>query len=130
MSYEGVLTDAPQRISAPLLEEDEPEVELPSGIRRLCDSKGFRKDSIDAATTPTTCTGGFSPASGCHTSSVTSFTSPFSDTAVDIANPTTASNVMTFAKTVDKNFAKIYERRIQAMVKEEQKKSIRRVAKW
>lgn len=87
---------------------------------------------------------GMSPASmlsGVHTASWTSihgdnsirmpsiFTETLqSDTSIDFGSPSTASNVMSFAKTVDKHFAKIYERRIQAMVKEEQRKSLKRAA--
>lgn len=68
-----------------------------------------------------------------HNSSISTFAdfteTLHSDTSIDnfTSMPNSASNVMTFAKTVDKHFAKMYERRLKAMVKDEQRKSKKRV---
>lgn len=88
------------------------------GMTGSWSSKGS-DEKVTLPITPTT-SGGFSPQSTAFSASAFSRTF-HSDTA------TSACNVMTFAKSVDKQFAQVYERRIQAMVKEEQKKALRRV---
>jgi len=131
-------------LTAPLLEEQGQEstvqsVEMLSELLKLGGVSDEKGNMGVSSTTPTTCSGGLSPTSMCHTSSFSSYSSYtggpafftdtlHSDTSIDFGPSTSASNVMTFAKTVDKQFAKIYESRLRAMVKEEQKKSRKRVA--
>lgn len=94
-------------------------------MRAMSGGWGSKNSDDGMSTMSTTISGGpTSPMSTGHTSSCF-----FSETLRNDSTTfgSSASNVMTFAKTVDKRFAQIYERRIKAMVQEEQKKSVKRI---
>jgi len=96
-----------------------------SPSKQVVDNWSSRWSDEDRSMTPTTHGGllsSFSSGSVCLPSSF------YSCDTVDVPGHSAASNVMTFAKTVDKHYAKIYERRLKAMVKDAQKKALKRVA--
>jgi len=124
---------------------NDPSGDAPLGNGTLGDYYALLKDEKgkpSPSSTPTTCTGGtFSPR--CHTASLASFKSSsltslnafFMDNLQSDGMESeysggtlhSPSNTTLFAQSVGKNVGEMYEKRLRAMVKEEQKKALKRL---
>lgn len=86
---------------------------------------GYLADKVsdDGGITPTTALGN---SSSYHNLSFSE--TMRSDSSNILQGQSSASNVMTFARNIDKSFAQIYERRLKVQVKDEQRKALKKVA--
>jgi hypothetical protein len=128
-AYEGdELVNSDSNISVPTTVPEEEVTPLIEALKRQCSGCWSAKGTDDGMSTISTAVGLTPSTPGNTSASTTTFTETLRSDSSGFSTKESASHVMKFAKSCDWRFAQVYERRMQAIVKAEQRKAMKRAS--